>query len=836
MKKILLLVVAMLMLLLTGCSGIGSYLEKQIEKQSGLKADTSYQVYQSYAEKGFLDQDGYYKEEVFETEAATTQMPANSARVSFSSNGYLKIRYYSDPAFEQELRMQDGTLQLGDTVYASVALGKNVSSSAYEFSGFRLSEIDEDGERIQLKVIEPLDDGLILQITDEYIGKDLAIDPLGAYASKQVSFKSSYYDNDEREHDLAGTWIVNDKPVSEGVAEINPVSSYIISYEFDGKEYFFLSSEPECYYSNSEDGIVIFNKRESTDETVDYSVQLHQYVNIAIETKQSRHVSVNNGFEQEIKAGSSLEITRLKYGEKVVIVSDTEWKDLETCRELVYRSMEPKHQSGQTAYVYTMSVPEKDSVFIFDPSEYKYAHGTITFMCYGEEVTSKVGLAEGRKITYVQSSSDNGYWLPGGDHTITVTTAEATKRQLESIQFVEKERVTVQLKQPSSGGRIEYYVNGVRQCGTEYKGDSGTEITMKFFPWEGWINNYINGAKYVMTSASSQTVKIGGKEVHNTAFTESSDHKPTLEVVLSKSVGENMHFEFEASDLDRKDYKYEDGWFRSDYTVISKQQIGTEKGVTISMGNRAIQAGTAVKISVEMTGEDKSGNKTQKVNTSYYRLVDSLTDLQEPIDIYSTSEMGSSSIWYKTVKITISVVDVMKLSMPLQPANATLTVRNYETSKVLKDGDILERSEKVTVTISANNGYYVSGKGVKNDVYQTTVKFEKCIAELQKMIADHPIKKYLQVTLNSQDAYGTCTYKLNGNVVTGTINVKPDDEISLEYTITNSDYIIDGASGFLGTPIGKNEKSDTKSIEIDTIFDAKTLSRDSFGILVKKGA
>lgn len=192
MKKILLLVVAMLMLLLAGCSGIGSYLEKQIEKQSGLKADTSYQVYQSYAEKGFLDQDGYYKEEVFETEAATTQMPANSARVSFSSNGYLKIRYYSDPAFEQELRMRDGTLQLGDTVYASVALGKNVSSSAYEFSGFRLSEIDEDGERIQLKVIEPLDDGLILQITDEYIGKELAIDPLGAYESKQVSFKSSH--------------------------------------------------------------------------------------------------------------------------------------------------------------------------------------------------------------------------------------------------------------------------------------------------------------------------------------------------------------------------------------------------------------------------------------------------------------------------------------------------------------------------------------------------------------------------------------------------------------------------------------------------------------------
>lgn len=540
MRKVLLLISAFMILLMTGCSSVSGYLENQMEDQSGLKDDAHFQEYQDYADKGNLDQNGYCKEDVFETEKVSSPLPNDSARISFSSNGYLKIAYYSDATMEQELRTQDCVLKKGDCIYASVTLDKSVPSTAYDFAGFRLSEIDDDGERIPVKMLELLEDGLVLQIEDKYVGKELALDPLGAYESRQVSLKSSYFDNDEKEHELPGNWIINDKPITGNVTEINPVSSYIISYEFDSKEYFFLSSEPECYYSNSEDGIVIFNKRESMDDTVDYSVQLHKYVNVDIESKQLRNVSVNNGFEQEIKEGEKLKITRLKYGENVVIVSDTEWKDLETCRELVHRSTETKYQSGKTAYIYTMSVPEKDSVFTFDPAEYKYDHGTIAFLCYGEEVTSKIGLAEGRKITYMQATAEEGYWIPGGTHTITVTTAEATRKQLESISFVEKEDVTVQLKQPAYGGRIEYYANGTRIYASEYKGDSGTEITMKFFPWEGWINNYNNGAMYVMTSGTAQTIKINGKDVHSSAFTESADHKPTLEVVLEKSVGKDM--------------------------------------------------------------------------------------------------------------------------------------------------------------------------------------------------------------------------------------------------------------------------------------------------------
>lgn len=830
----LLLFATALILMLSGCASIDGYLESKMEKQSGIETDTNYQTYQSYIDEGNLDPEGYYREDVFESEGTineVAEVPENASKVTFSTNGYLNIQYYKDAKFSVEIDSNDTILGTGDCIYATVSLDKSVPSSTYTFAGFRLSEIDEDGSHFELDTLNLGEDGLVLKLPEQYAGKDLAIDPLGTYETRQVSLMDSYIDNEENEHNLSGTWIVNDKPISGHVAEINPVSSYIISYEFDGNEYFYLSSEPECFYSNNDDGVVIFNKRESTAETVDYSVKLHQYISIDLPSAQLRHVNINNGEEKTINAGSELHIPRLKYGDKVVIVSDIKWDELQKNRDLILQSEEPLHKSGQTAYRYTLIVPQKGGEFKFDPSEYSYKHGTISFNCFGEEVTSIQYLAVGTRITYEQRTADEGYWLSEGTHTITVSTPEATRKELEGIHFSEKVQVTVQLPQPNYGGTIEYYANGSKLIGTEYKGYSGTEITMKFNPWEGWINKYINGEKYNVTSEPAQKVNIKGKTVLS-AFIESDDHKPKLEVILSKSVGENMKFKFDAPGLDSNDYHYEDGWFRNDYTVISNQSIGTEKGISLSMANRAIQAGTAVKILVEMSGEDKSENGKQIINTSYYRLVDSLTDLQAPIAIYGSDNMGSSPIWYKTIRITISVVDVMSLSLPASSENGSVTVSRYDTKQILRNGDILEKAEQVTITISANTGYYVSGKNVKNNIFQTTERFDKCISDIQKIIDEHPIKKYIQVTLDSSDPYGSCVYKHNGKIVTGTINLKAGDVIILEYKISDPSYIIDGASGFLGTPIGKNEKEATKSITIND--DESTLSRVDFDIKVKK--
>lgn len=133
-----------------------------------------------------------------------------------------------------------------------------------------------------------------------------------------------------------------------------------------------------------------------------------------------------------------LRVPRLKYGDKVVLVTDVEWKELANYQDLILQSQEELNQSEQVAYRYTLVVPEKGSEFEFNPADYSYEHGTIRFMYLGEEVTSVKYPERGRKIFYEEASAEDGFWLPEGEHYIEVTTPEETRQQLEAIQFVEK--------------------------------------------------------------------------------------------------------------------------------------------------------------------------------------------------------------------------------------------------------------------------------------------------------------------------------------------------------------------------------------------------------------
>ena len=831
MKKKMLFAVLCSALLLSGCSGIESFLDEQIKSKSGIAEDVNYQTYQTYSDGGKLDSEGYYSEAVFETEGEDGIVSPSAPTISFSRNSFLNVKYYLDEGRTQEIVASQKQIPVGSSIYADVSLDNSVPSTTYDFSGFRLYEVEVDGDRGLLNTLTLDENGLLLAITAEYEGKDLVIVPVGEYSTREVSLKSSYIDVAETEHNLAGTWYVNDTPISGTSAEINPISSYIISYDFDGSRYFYLSSEPECYYSNNEDGVIIFNKREATDETLDYEVKLHEYLTVKIRSNELRHVKINNGANQEINAGNDLEIPRLKYGDSVVIITDKPWNEIKNCKDLVCISDEDLTY----LYKYTMTVPEKGAEFRFDPSEYTYDHGEVSFFCMGSEVTSPVELAQGRTIIYEQKNADSGYRLPDGNHEIVVSTSEQTRDEIENIHFIESVDVKVSLPQPKYGGEIEYYVEGKRIYSPQFSCDSGTVITMKFAPWEGWINKFNNGETYLVTDTSSQTVKIQNSDVDN-AFEEDPNHKPELTIVLAKGLDENMRFTLEASGLDPNDYQYVPEWYRSDYTIISKHAIGTEKGISLSIGNSAIQAGTAIKIQVEKTGEDKSKTKTEKVTNTETRLVNSLAELQKPIEVYGPYYTGHSAVWYSTVKITISLVDVKTYTELKALTNSTVEVRKASTGEVLKTGNLLEGSEKVTITITPANGYYITGKSVKENLYQNTVEFKNLLSDAEKIISEHPVKKYVEVNLDATDSYGTCKFTVDNQVVSGKVYLKDGDKVSLEYKITDSAYVIDGASGLFGSSIGKNEKEKTETIIIDSTYDGKTLNRETFGIKVRKEA
>lgn len=158
--------------------------------------------------------------------------------------------------------------------------------------------------------------------------------------------------------------------------------------------------------------------------------------------------------------------------------------------------------------------------------------------------------------------------------------------------------------------------------------------------------------------------------------------------------------------------------------------------------------------------------------------------------------------------------------------NATISVKN-QNGDFLMNGDEVNDNEELTVTITPENGYYVTGKKVNSDIYQDTMKYKEYVSTIDKIIEEHPIKKFIRVTLDDSDDYGICVYTVDSEMVNGTVALREGQRVKLEYTLTDSGrYQID--TNWLGS-----KTKGTGTLDITEDFDGKTLSREDFGIQVK---
>lgn len=837
-RRLLFLALGTMMLFaMTGCSSANTYLEDQMVKKSGVLENADYQKYEGYVNDGRIDEDGYYAEST--DESVENHAPIH---VTFANNNNLKIQYYSDAEHLTPLSQSACYLNPGDSIYALVKIQDDFSSM-YEFAGFRTFEIDSNGTPKDTDSISINGSGMkyTLSISKNYKGSELSVEPIGAYQKRSISLKDYCVDDNGKRTELSGTWLVNDKKYNTDKVEISPVSSYIISYQYDSDKYFYMASEPGCYYNNNTDGVVIFKQRDPSDATLDYSVELHEYISVSLVSDMSRNVSINGGESQPVAANSELIIPRLRYGQTVVLTTDKEWPDLENCRELILTSF--GREGGN--YKYNMIVPEKDGEFLFDPAKYRYDHGTITFTCFGNIVTSPLILAKESKIYYKQNTADDGFWLAPGDNFVIVGEETATKQQLRDIHFTPMVQVAVTLEQPSFGGTVTYRVDGSKIYTDTYTTYSGTVIEMDFDPWEGWIlnSNAHDGDTYVVKDNKSQIVRGNGYEI-SSVFTEDKNHKPALTVTLEKSVGKEMEFSITASGFKTGISSYGGGWKVTDIfnkeagnydiitnsqDIISQQKIGTEIPITMTMGNRALQSGQAVRFVIE-----KTDNKDNKSSVTWY--ITDMTTVLDPIHIYEPSELSTSKVWYKSIHITVGVVDIERFVNPTPSANTTISVRNMLTNELMTGGELIEGSQKVTVSIIPDSGYYVTGKKVTNDVYQETMKYSEFVKNMADIVEKHPAAKYYTMTLDSSDTFATYTYKLDGKEVSGTITVKEGQKLTLTYEITDSAYKLkEGAGGVPFVGWGKSYTTVSKDLTITPGMDGKTITKDDFGIETVKG-
>lgn len=105
--------------------------------------------------------------------------------------------------------------------------------SVYEFSKFNIYAYDADGEKKDATGLTGnIDAGLVVQIPIDYDGTELSIVPVGEYHPKEISLRDYYIDDDKTEHDLGGTWMINENEYTDDSVKISPSSSYIISYKY----------------------------------------------------------------------------------------------------------------------------------------------------------------------------------------------------------------------------------------------------------------------------------------------------------------------------------------------------------------------------------------------------------------------------------------------------------------------------------------------------------------------------------------------------------------------------------------------------------------------------
>ncbi len=553
-KSFVVLTILAMIFCLNGCSVAENHIKNTLLEKSGIIQDENYINYQQQLTQGKIDSSGYYDE-------TSGMEDYGTIKVTCASNSNLIVEYYLDSEKKMQIDTSNLFLNPGDTLYANVKINPNISSSSYKFARFDAYDFDSTNSRIKLDwntICEA--DAAEIQIPADYSGNDLLLEPIGEFIPREVTLRDFYKDDNDIEKDLTYTWFVNDETYDEEApVKINPVSSYVISYEYDPKEYFFVNSDPECF--SNVDGTVVFYQKESNDPTENYTVELHKYLTVDLPSSLERTITLKRSFGEikEMIQNGSYELTNLKYGEKVVIETNKKWDELEENREILLTNTE---RLRDDSYRYTLIVPEKGGEFSFDPALYEdIEHGTLTFKCFGSTVNGPQLLAPGTRIYYEEKEAEDGYWLSPGEHCVVVSDEETTKNELESIRFSVQKQTKVSLIQPDKGGSVVYYVDGSKIYGDSINLYSGNVISMEFNEWSGWMidNSYTDnqgnplkdGYQYTVPEyPDSVSIDINGKNI-NSLFVEDPQHKPKLTVIIEKSVGEGKGIYFSASGISR---------------------------------------------------------------------------------------------------------------------------------------------------------------------------------------------------------------------------------------------------------------------------------------------
>ncbi len=486
---------------------------------------------------------------------------------------------------------------------------------------------------------------------------------------------------------------------------------------------------------------------------------------------------------------------------------------------------------------YSVELRSLEGMFQFDPSEYTVEHGTVIFeSSSGIRIAEPCYIPDGQTITYT-AIPDDGYHHPTGTGQVSVNAADPLAMSdviRQAIRFYPDEEITVSLPQPPAGGSIEYTANGDVLSEKTCELRCGTVISMKYNRWNGWIINADAREEYIVTDQSSNQAADIGIDI-NTLFTESEAHKPVLKVILkdsmeaakfavSSSAGQVPPFAYNDPQMKKGNFE----WLGQNDRYMEINKIGTGGPIMLKVTEDTIVNGQAMKL--DITAKDDKGVE-HKFTPRYITYL----PIEEPIVLYNDNQLFTSTISYQDITITVGKVDVSTYrAKTAAHASISLKLVDGDSPRALQDGEVLESSSNVEVSIVPDQGYSIAGAQSSTGVYKETMAYSKWEKEYQKILDKHPAREIWFVTLDTSDDFGTCVYKLDGKVVSGIVSVREGQKLILEYTLTDPGYQItrEGIGSFVSNVF--SNKKESCSISIDASLDGRTVKRSDYITIEKK--
>lgn len=374
--------------------------------------------------------------------------------------------------------------------------------------------------------------------------------------------------------------------------------------------------------------------------------------------------------------------------------------------------------------------------------------------------------------------------------------------------------ITVQLEQPRIGGHVTYSFNGQELTGETADLYRGAKVKGALEADTGWEPQLNKDPVYTVTEEENQIITFEGKRASD-FFVESENHKPLLRLEANANL-KSCRMTIEANGYTAKDLTSGKGGL-----IFENQRIGTGNGIKMSFNHFDLEDGkNAVRVTV-----------VKKTENTEYREIHYANEANSSIQIDFEYE-----VTYSNVSLNVEAVNAMVFpsitdeAVIIDARFCDLTLDNKEKNTPLVAGVLGTNDRQIEVKIIPNSGYVLIGSFVNDGIYLRRMRFDE-YDRFVKEVLQNQLKKVCVITLDANDPYGNVIYRIDGQEVSGQVEIVEGRSITISYTLKDEKYeinedrnIFDQINVFDGERFAKYEKT----ISVDRSMDGQTLTRESF--------